>query len=74
MIFFPVESSDSSSDEEEETEEKFQKEALEAHNDYRVQHGVSKLKLDAKVSPRIILNDFKGFHKTFTSLRFSLNA
>lgn len=44
-----VESSDSSSDEEEETEEKFQKEAIEAHNDYRVQHGVSKLKLDAKL-------------------------
>ena len=53
MIFFPVESSDSLSDEEEETEEKFQKEAIEAHNDYRVQHGVSKLKLDAKVSPRL---------------------
>ena len=63
-----MESSDSSSDEEEETEEKFQKEAIEAHNDYRVQHGVSKLKLDAKVSPRsFIFHDSKGFHETFVA-------
>jgi len=41
--------SESSSDEEEETEEKFQKESLEAHNDYRAKHGVSKLKLDSKL-------------------------
>ena len=65
MIFFSVESSDSSSDEEEETEEKFQKEAIEAHNDYRVQHGVSKLKLDAKVSPRLFSMISKVFMKRF---------
>ena len=33
-----------------EKEEKFQKEALKAHNDYRAKHGVEDLKLDKKVS------------------------
>ena len=60
-----MESSDSSSsDEEEETEEKFQSEALEAHNDYRVQHGVSKLKLDAKVSSSLF-STFSKISKVF---------
>ena len=45
-----VESSESSSDEEEDSEEKFQKEALKVHNDYRAKHGVEDLKLDKKVS------------------------
>ena len=45
-----AESSESSSDEEEDNEEKFQDEALKAHNDYRAKHGVELLKLDKKVS------------------------
>ncbi len=40
-------SSDSSSDDED--EDKFQEEALKAHNDYRQKHGVPPLKLDKKV-------------------------
>ena len=44
-----AESSESSSDEEEDNEEKFQDEALKAHNDYRAKHGVELLKLDKKV-------------------------
>lgn len=44
-----VESSESSSDEEEDSEEKFQKEALKVHNDYRAKHGVEDLKLDKKL-------------------------
>ena len=45
-----AESSESSSDEEEDNEDKFQDEALKAHNDYRAKHGVELLKLDKKVS------------------------
>jgi len=41
-------SSDSSSDDED--EDKFQEEALKAHNDYRQKHGVPPLKLDKKLS------------------------
>jgi len=44
-----AESSESSSDEEEDNEEKFQDEALKAHNDYRAKHGVELLKLDKKL-------------------------
>ena len=52
-----AESSESSSDEEEDNEEKFQDEALKAHNDCRAKHGVELLKLDKKV--RIIYNSSK---------------
>ena len=42
-------SSSSSSEDEEESEKKFEKDALESHNNYRKLHGVAPLKLDKKV-------------------------
>ena len=51
-----TESSSSSDDEDEgQSEEKFQKEALEAHNEYRTKHRVGPLKLDKKVSHIFII-------------------
>ena len=54
-----AESSESSSDEEEDNEEKFQDEALKAHNDYRAKHGVELLKLDKKVSYSVCNSNMK---------------
>jgi len=42
-------SSSSSSEDEEESEKKFEKDALESHNNYRKLHGVAPLKLDKKL-------------------------
>ena len=68
-----AESSESSSDEEEDNEEKFQEEALKAHNDYRAKHGVELLKLDKKVRNNTCNTNMKlragSFAIDFTQLR-----